>query len=231
MIYLYSGTPGSGKSLHVALDILKKLRRQHDVIANFTVNINLIQSKFLTRFNKNYVRKIGNFTYVDNSEMTVKYLLQYAYKNHKIGIESQTLLVIDECAVMFNCREYGKSDRLEWIKFFQQHRKLGYNVILISQNDRLIDRQIRAFIEYDVKHRKANNFGNIGIIFTLLHIKLFVAVTYWYGVKEKCSTEFFTFQSKISKLYDTYKMFDNIVPITDETRGNAKAGGSLVSSE
>ena len=37
MIYLYSGTPGSGKSYHAVVDIVKKLGRRdkNRVIANF----------------------------------------------------------------------------------------------------------------------------------------------------------------------------------------------------
>ena len=96
---------------------------------------------------------------------------------------------------------------MEWIKFFQQHRKLGYNVILVAQNDRLIDRQIRVFVEYDVKHRKINNFGWVGIICTLFRIPLFIAVTYWYGVKEKIGSEFFVYKKKYGNFYDSYKVF------------------------
>ena len=38
MIYFYSGTPGSGKSLHVAQDIYQYLQRGKNVIANFDIN-------------------------------------------------------------------------------------------------------------------------------------------------------------------------------------------------
>ena len=43
MIYLYSGTPGSGKSLHMARDIMFKLRRGQNVIANFPINMELVK--------------------------------------------------------------------------------------------------------------------------------------------------------------------------------------------
>lgn len=201
MIWLYSGTPGSGKSLHMARDILHKLRRKQNVIANFPINMELVQ-KGIFGLGK---RKTGLFTYIDNSELTVKYLAEYAFKNHKQGKEGQTLLCIDECQVIYNAREFNNKERLEWVKFYSQHRKLGYNVILVSQNDRMIDRQIRCLIEYDIKHRKANSFGTIGM---LIPIPLFAAVTYWYGVKEKCGVEFFTYNKKYAKLYDSYAVFD-----------------------
>lgn len=195
MIYFYSGTPGSGKSLHVARDIYNRLnynKKNPWVIANFMINEKMIK-------NKNAV-----FTYKDNSELTVKFLLQYALKNHKIGRENQTLIVVDECSVIWNSRAWmTDKDRMEWLKFFVQHRKLGYNFILISQNDRQIDRQIRALIEYEVTHRKVNNF-KIG---KLLPWSTFIAITRWYGVKEKLNTEFFIYSRKWGRFYDSYGTF------------------------
>lgn len=220
MIYMYSGTPGSGKSLHTAKDIISKLRRKQAVIANFPIDLKIIRSTALSNMRERiyklikktpkkekYMRNIGEFTYKDNSEMTVEFLIDYAKKNHKKGKEGQTLIVIDECAVMFNAREWNVAGRKEWNKFFQTHRHWGYNIILVSQNDRLIDRQIRSFIEYDVKHRKANNLGFIGILISILRIKLFAAVTYWYGVREKCFTEFYTCKKIYKKIYDSYSYF------------------------
>lgn len=221
MIYLYSGTPGSGKSLHAAKDIIKKLQRKHAVIANFDINLDIVKDTIFTNINekikkilkkkskKKFQRKIGKFIYKDNSQMTVEYLINYAKKEHKKGKEGQTLIVIDECAVLFNSREWNKPGRYEWIKFFQMHRHYGYNIILVSQNDRLIDRQIRAFIEYDVKHRKANNLGFIGMLITMLGMHLFAAVTYWYGIREKLNTELFIFKKIYKELYDSYSSFEN----------------------
>lgn len=40
MIYLYTGTPGSGKSYHAAEVVDRALRRKVPVIANFQVNLN-----------------------------------------------------------------------------------------------------------------------------------------------------------------------------------------------
>lgn len=196
VIYLYSGTPGSGKSLHVARDILFKLNnKKQSVIANFDINLSLLN------------KKSGNFYFVDNSSLTVQFLVDFAKKNHVLGKESQTLLVLDECQVLFNPREFSRSDRLCWNNFFSQHRKLGYNVILVTQNDRLIDRQIRCLIEYEVKHRKVNNF-KIGKLFPF---KTFACISFWYGVREKLNTEFFVYRKKYGLLYDSYNLFDNSI--------------------
>jgi len=200
MIWFYSGTPGSGKSLHMAKDIyFKLLHKKQNVIANFPVDTKLISN--------NGKKKIGNFIYKDNSELTVKYLVEYAKENHVIGKEGQTLVCIDECQVLFNPREFDRKDRLNWITFFTQHRKFGYNFILCSQFDRLVDRQIRCLFEYEIKHRKVNNFG-IGV---LLPVSTFVCVTYWYGIKEKIAANYFIYRRKYADIYNSFMLFDGAV--------------------
>ena len=57
------------------------------------------------------------------------------------------MVIIDECQIIFNCRDFGRKDRGAWVTLFSQHRKLGFNFILITQNDRMLDKQIRALVE------------------------------------------------------------------------------------
>lgn len=196
MIYFYSGTPGSGKSLHVARDIYNRLNRNKKnprVIANFMINTKMIK-------NRNAV-----FIYKDNEDLTVGYLLDYALKNHTLGQENQTLVVVDECSIIWNAREWQNNhNRMDWLKFFTQHRKLGYNMIVISQNDRQVDKQIRMQFEYEIKHRKVNNF-KIG---KFLPFAAFIAIEYWYGVNERIGMEFFGYKKKWGKFYDSYATFE-----------------------
>lgn len=215
MITLYSGTPGSGKSLHLAKKIWDRLRMKRAVISNIPINLETVSEptwsywiRKILRKMKPRQKKIGDFQYWDFSEMTVDKLVDYAHKNHKVGREGQTLLIIDECAVMFNSRAWDHKDRMKWIVFFQTHRHLGYNVILVSQADRLIDRQIRAFIEYDCKHRALSNYGTLGWIITLIIGKSFLSIETWYGVKGVVTgREFFTLNKRKASIYNTFQMF------------------------
>lgn len=200
MIKLYSGTPGSGKSLHVAQDIYYRLRAGKDVIASFPVKLDLIS--------ENGKKKLGKFVYKDYSELTVDFLVDYARKNHKLGIEGQTLVVIDECQIIFNPRQFDRGDRLNWITFFTQHRKLGYDFVLITQFDRLIDKQIRSLIEFEYKHIKNNNNGFIGF---LLPFALFSYVKYWYCVKQQIDASLFFYRKKFADIYDSYKFFEESI--------------------
>lgn len=199
MIYLYTGTPGSGKSYHATSKIYYKLHYK--------------KKKYVGRVISNYWLDIDDdrFLYLDNSEITVDKLIQFALKNHKVGIEGQTLLVIDEAQIIFNSRTWntgtGKgisaNDRMQWIKFFSQHRKFGFDIILVCQNDRMLDRQIRVMTEYEVAHMKINNY------FRILPLTFFLAVTRWYGQKMKLDHNTILFRKKIARLYDSYKFFEN----------------------
>jgi hypothetical protein len=196
MIWMYTGTPGSGKSLHSVQDILDASFRGQQVIANFPV------------FPTKKQQRTGKLPlYWDNGDITVKKLVRYARKNHKKGKEGQTLLIIDECAILFNCRAFNAKGRMEWLRFFSQHRKYGYNIIMITQWDRMIDRQIRVMAEYNVVHRSVNNFRFIGMLLTMFRIKMFAAITKWYGNGEVTGKSFFRGKKKLYKMYNSYAEF------------------------
>lgn len=193
MIWLFSGTPGSGKSYHAVYDIITKVRKKKNnkVIANFPL------------FFKDKQRK-ENFIYIDNSDLTINYLMDYAIKNHVQGVEGQTLVVIDEAQILFNSRDWGTNSnkRMSWIKFFSQHRKYGYNFIMIAQFDRMIDKQIRSLIEYEVAHMKMNNF------FMFLPFTFFLCIERWYGQKMKTGHLVIPYRKKIANVYNSYGLFD-----------------------
>jgi zona occludens toxin (predicted ATPase) len=201
MITLYSGTPGAGKSLHLASRLCNWMKhKKAPIIGNFSCNFSSIK------------KTKGSYLYIDNVDLKPERLLNFS-KNYSAYVgrrlkEGEILLVIDEAQLLFNSREWVKSDRAEWCAFFTQHRKLGYEVILIAQFDRMLDRQIRSLIEYEWIHRKVSNFGAAGkIISAFTAGKLFVAVKVWYPMKEKVGSEFFVYHKKYSTLYDTYALF------------------------
>lgn len=201
-IWLYTGTPGSGKSYHAAKDIVSRLKRPGGLICNFPVKEDFVKPGRL----KSHVE------YWDNSELTAKRLVEYALKNHVIGKEGQTLVIIDECQILFNCRDFGRKDRNAWVTLFSQHRKLGYNFILITQNDRMLDKQIRALVETEIKHRKLNNYGVGGLLISLTGMTWFVAIEYWYGGnKLMLGKQMFPYNKKYKDVYDSYKLFSDMV--------------------
>ena len=121
MIELYSGTPGSGKSLHTAKELRSRLRmHKRVIIGNFYVNTKAIK------------RCRGTYLFVMNDRLTPDRLLQFSRKlsNH-LGRrlkEGEILLLVDEAQLLFNSREWQNISRQGWLSFFSQHRHYGYPI-------------------------------------------------------------------------------------------------------
>lgn len=155
-------------------------------------------------------RKRLNFRYVPNSELDPNLLIEFAqsYFGDKPIREDEILLVLDECQLIFNAREWQKKGRDRWLSFFTQHRKYGYRIILIAQFDRMIDRYIRSLIEYEYVHRKVSNFGVKGRLMSIvMGGHMFVSVKVWYPMGEKIGSEFFRAKRRYFRLYDTFGSF------------------------
>ena len=200
MIDLYSGTPGSGKSLHVAMRVYWGLRMKRTVVTNFSIDVSKIGDP----------AKLGRYIEVSNDELTPQKLIEVS-REHFAGrriIEDDILVVIDEAQLLFNAREWGKKGRSDWLSFFSQHRKYGCHVILVAQFDLMLDKQIRSLIEYEYIHRKVGNFGARGkVLSALAGGKLHVAVQVWYPMREKVGSEFFRANKRYYSIYDTYNTF------------------------
>lgn len=215
MLYFYSGTPGSGKSLHCAQMIDIWHRKGRNVITNFPVNMDFWAKKKL--------KKQGEVICLDNADLSVNYLIEFADQHHERKAdgtlkEKQTLLVIDECQTMFNSRSWNEKGRALWIIFFTQHRKYGFEVILVSQAKEFIDKQIRAVFEHNYIHRDVRNYKFAGRLLALLcggH--LFICIDTWMTNGKKDNSTILLGMKKYYKLYDSFKIFDykGLRPLSD----------------
>ncbi|MCL2717166.1 MAG: zonular occludens toxin domain-containing protein [Lachnospiraceae bacterium] len=230
MISLYTGTPGSGKSLHLAERLYWRIKNKRGlVICNFEVALENI---------KGYGKHKSEFLLLDNDELTAvnieKIVFDYAKRHNKPYVkEGEILLVIDECQLIFNSRDWQRGDRNGWLKFFTQHRKYGIDVILVAQFDRMIDRQIRSLVEYEWIHRKVSNFGFWGklVAFIFAGGNLFTCAEIWYPMKEKISAYYFKGKQKYFDIYDTRKMFDGAMQCAGGIKGTPEALDSTAQAE
>lgn len=196
--FLYTGTPGSGKSLHMSKLIYWQVKMKRACVANFEINESLFNDS-------------SSFTYCDNQRLTPDFLVKYAqdyFSDHEFK-EGAIKLFIDEAQVIFNSRDWKSEGREDWIRFFTQHRKLGYDVYLVAQFHEMIDKQIRTLVEYEVSHRKVNNVGLFGRAVSLLSLghAVVCAVTKWYGQSMRLGAEWMLGTRKYYRLYDTLKLF------------------------
>lgn len=211
MIEIYTGFVGSGKSFHVtkrATTIADAPAGKRYVVANFPIKP---KKKFLAKipFIKNRLADQYNkprWLFKDNSDMTVDYLIKLSDEMGWYGKESQCLLIIDEAGIVFNSRDWNvkPAERKDWIKFFTQSRKLGYDIVLVVQDSRMLDRQIRSLCEFEVQHKKVNSW----FIFKYVPVTIFAAVSFWNGIKSmRGSLELCLYSKAVADRYDTLKLF------------------------
>lgn len=203
MVYLYSGTPGSGKSLHMAKNLFYYLNchKEYLVICNFEIDLS-------------NVKHPERFVYMDNTSLLNPFddleplIVEYFSSGLFRRVEGSIKVFIDECQLLFNSRDWKMEGRKEWLAFFTMHRKYFCDVYLVAQYDEMIDKQVRALIEYEVVHRKVSNMGYIGWFLKLLTFgDWFVAVERFYSLKMKVDAYYFRAWKKYYSLYDTFKIF------------------------
>lgn len=198
-IFLLTGTPGSGKSLHMAKNLYWHVKRNRPVVCNFEINGEIFED-------------MSSFHYIPNEELSPERLIDFAQDYWKTSgkpfKEGGIKLYWDEAQVLLNSRSWKKNEH--WIPFFTQHRKLGYDIYLVCQYHEMLDKQARSIVEYQVDHRKVNNVGLFGKFVTLFALgrPVIVAVTSWYGQKMRISSEWMIGTKRDYSLYDTFKIFD-----------------------
>lgn len=217
-ISLYSGTPGSYKSYHAVSDVLKWLGTRRNVIANFPI-------KYDDYFKPNKRKNLGDFQFLPNTELTINYLLNYAKTHHAPNTKAQTLIVIDEASILFNARQFDSKNRMEWVNFFANHRHFNFDVILIAQNDRMLDRQIRGLLEYDIKHRALKNMNLAMSLASFIFQGIFHCVEYWYPCRLKVNTNLCRFNIKKARCYDTMALFNFTEKDKNKTTNAADQSG------
>ncbi|WNC17866.1 zonular occludens toxin domain-containing protein [Brevibacillus brevis] len=201
MIWQYTGTIGSGKSYHALEQIINTLKQGKHVIANFPLN-----------FPAYMVRKgfADRFLYIPDKlledERGIAFLLKMSKDMQFNKGEGNCLVVIDEAGNYFPPDQSTSPLQKYWNKFFTQSRKLGYDFILVMQDDKQINRTIRACCEYEIKHRKANNI----FPFSLLPFTIFMYVTYWKQTRERLASESSIFVKRFSDLYNTHMLFGRL---------------------
>lgn len=165
MITILQGTLGSGKSATAVAMALDHLKNGGVVATNFSLvdgwADELSRHSFSGRFfpairHKNALSHYSRHFRVDSlhavKQIDVKGLacrqLETVAGKYQ---EGQGLLILDECQLIFNSRKW--QDNMQWIEFFTQSRKLGWNVLLIAHTIEMVDSQIRPLIEYEARFR------------------------------------------------------------------------------
>jgi len=214
VIEVFTGGVGSGKSYHALSKGLAwvecRLRFRRYVVANFPV-----------------IRQNERWIYIPNEQLKPLELVRMSFERGWYGNESQCLLIIDEASVLFNARDWqlkGK-ERLDWIKFFAQSRKLGYDIVLISQDIRSLDRQVRSLADVEVKHLAFSRLPYLSWIPRILRLQISFAVSYALRTSFNGIPTVFAVWPWVAKRYDTMRLFDiTYLSLAAEQSGSQDAG-------
>lgn len=144
-VYIFTGKLGGGKTLCAVGRIREKLHAGLPVATNLDLHLH----QLLPRDNKTVriIRlpdkpKIGDLHALPPGNQS--------YDETRNG-----LLVLDECGTWFNSRNWNDKDRKPVNDWFLHARKLGWDVILIIQDIKLLDSQARdALAEHTVFCRR-----------------------------------------------------------------------------
>lgn len=204
MIETFLGTIGSGKSYHALEKIIESLSKGKYVVSNFPLKFTqaMIKKGYADRF-----MYVPDDFLMNEDGVAFLYQLQKTMDFYTTGGEGTCLVVIDEAGNYFPPEDNSKYSTRLWKTFFTQSRKMGYDFLLICQDDMSqINKTIRKCVEYRVLHRKANNV----FPFKLLPFTLFMYVTYWAQQRERLKSESSIYVKRFGSLYNTEMMFGGI---------------------
>lgn len=195
MISAFTGTPGSGKSLHAAKEVIWASRRGCAIVTNTPLR----------------VKPRGGMVYIEHLRSPEEFLATSPIKRIvDARREHGALLLIDEAQIFLNARDWGDEGRREWISFFTQHRKLGFDIILVVQDLHMLDKQIRSLVEYEYVHRNVINgrgfLADIFALFTFGH-PLVYAIQKWAGMGgRRIGGEWILGRQSLYRIFDTMRL-------------------------
>lgn len=191
-VYCVTGKPGAGKTAY-AVDrvILKAARRGRMVATNVPMNPGWEsmlarvpgrseawrnQRAFKYQANTHVVNRWEDLFYIglacDVCGSQEPWLCSIE-RGHRAS-EGRGVAVMDESSQKLNARTWdidpemdskkaAVQARLARIDFLKEHRKLGWDVYLVSQDLDMLDKQVRELVEYEIRMRNIKNAKMVGI--------------------------------------------------------------------
>jgi len=180
-ITLVTAPPGGGKSYYAIRRVVDALMEGKPVAGNVELDEDWVRKivrrnwvLWLRPFKRREFIKHAADRYHFTEDLEELFRLRLEGKG-----ESRGRMVLDEAHNWMNARSWSAEDRKAIVKFFSQHRKLGWDIDLIAQHAEMIDKQVRNLCEYVVylRNLKKASWGGI----RLFPFNLFLAITTWHA--------------------------------------------------
>lgn len=195
---IFDGRPGDGKSYSaMSLKILPHLARGGYVATNIAVNPEGVRLWMLAR---GLIFQPDRLRYLEEHEVPV------FYKHIPAGSEScNVLVVLDECHLWFNSRDWKESDGKfrQTFNLATKHRHYFLDIVLISQHFANIDGQFLRLIEKLWRFTDLKKWHMPGLPFIRIPFFRFLAVKYDKTGKSVQGREWQVFDKLVGNAYDT----------------------------
>lgn len=222
VIELIQGTPGSGKSAIALVMGLSHLCSGGAFAANF----DLVEDWAFLLSGLNFRVRLGLSDRIERANTlrkrcfrigTADTIFDLSTRLSTCGLspeyaakrEGKGLLILDEAQLIFNSRQW--SSNRQWIEFFTQHRKLGWNIILIAHHIQMIDKQVRPLVEIESRFRNLKNIHLPIIPIPLSPVNAFLVVRFYAGHGPGAgmvhNRNLFFLDKRLAQLYDTLRVF------------------------
>lgn len=210
MIYLVDGVPGGGKTYWALRWIVDGVTKGSPI----ATNVDLVDDWAEQVARMNPARRWRPGAVRDRARDLERLLVRsddfaelYEYRLRGRG-EGRGRMVLDEVHNALNSRLWNDGDRGHHVRFFTQHRKLGWDVALITQYVDMVDKQIRNLIEYRVRTRnlKREKIAGLPIIpgnfFVAVHE--LAAAPNRGGSPQIVKRDWYKLHKRTARLYDTF---------------------------
>jgi hypothetical protein len=233
MIELVTGKPGSGKSYFCIRKVYGVLSSGLWLAGNLELHdgwaLGLARANPLWRalghdYCERAAKKFEERTYLTHSldELTRLRLppcgkCAACKKDRRCMKEGRGVMILDEAHNWLNARTWDSDEsgaslskaeavanRLKIVRFFSQHRKLGWRIYLITQDAAQLDNQVRRNFEYHTHLKNLRRLKVPLLGLPLAPFNVFVAVTVWHDSRGSVvGRDVFRLNRRLARWYST----------------------------
>jgi hypothetical protein len=149
-IWIYDGTPGSGKSQAAVEKIVANLKKGRKVYSNIDGHDDPVCLEGL--------RAMSGLSAIQFDEK-FEYIKPEKSRQFYRYVEKGSLIVIDEAHKYFNVRKWADKENNDFFDWASTHRHHGFELLLITIKLSRIDTSVREIAEWTLRYKKTNYFG------------------------------------------------------------------------